>query len=290
MIAIFLVLIAMLSSVVFVISTDAAINISNLRKNLWTKGGTVTASNSDILTVNALNHYAMNGVWGTDCMLEVKSSTPDNLTEFFSLNKCEKAEEFYKAAEKYGTIVDNRMSLADPTGQRVDKAMTRFSLLANEVFAILIGFGLLTSLLVFIIMFMRISWMPSHAIDRRRMIIDVATAGGATMLLGNVWVVVSLFQSCFNRFWQTFAVYSKDWRTVANMVLVEYKGFIIGLSGIATLFVLAMFVVNFIGLALDGGAANKRSEKIQKILQCSIAAAGLGSVTIIVGFFWNLFV
>jgi hypothetical protein len=139
-------------------------------------------------------------------------------------------------------------------------------------------------------MFMRISWMPSHAIDRRRMIIDVATAGGATMLLGNVWVVVSLFQSCFNRFWQTFAVYSKDWRTVANMVLVEYKGFIIGLSGIATLFVLAMFVVNFIGLALDGGAANKRSEKIQKILQCSIAAAGLGSVTIIVGFFWNLFV
>ena len=48
------------------------------------------------------------------------------------------------------------------------------------------------------------------------------------------------------------------------MVLVEYKGFITGISGIATLLVLAMFVVNFIGIALDGGVANKRAEKIGK--------------------------
>jgi dihydrodipicolinate synthase/N-acetylneuraminate lyase len=104
-----------------------------------------------------------------------------------------------------------------------------------------------------------------------------------------MWLIMSLFQSIFNRFWQTFAVYSKDWRTVANMVLAEYKGFITGLSGIATLVVLAMFIVNFMMMALDADNANKRSEKIQSLLHCAIAAAGLGSVTLIVGFFWNIF-
>jgi hypothetical protein len=290
--AIIVVVFAMLLSIA-TIFVDAALGLTPqaLRGNLWTKGGSVSMSNEDTLTLNALLHYAREGAFGEKCKTYALNNTYATLNDFTSdTTNCKKGAEFYIMAEKYGRTVDARMSIADPTGARLDKAMTRFSLLADEVFAIMIGFGLLTSLLVFIIIFMRISWMPSHAIDRRKVIIDVATAGAATMLLGNIWVVISLFQSCFNRFWQTFAVYSKDWRTVANMVLVEYKGFIVGLSGIATLLVLAMFVVNFIGMALDGGAANKRSEKITKLVQCAIAAAGLGSLTLIVGFFWNLFV
>lgn len=294
--AIIVVVFAMLLSIA-AIFVDAGLNLtpSTLRGKLWTKGGTVSMSNGETLTLNALLHYAREGAFGESCKEAVLAE--DRNGAVWSLDggdpsfteKCKKGGAFYENAKKYGNIVDARMSIADPTGARLDKAMTRFSLLADEVFAIMIGFGLLTSLLVFIIMFMRISWMPSHAIDRRKVIVDVATAGAATMLLGNIWVVISLFQSCFNRFWQTFAVYSKEWRTVANMVLVEYKGFIVGLSGIATLVVLAMFVVNFIGMALDGGAANKRSEKITKLVQCAISAAGLGSLTLIVGFFWNLF-
>ena len=291
--AIIVVVFAMLLSIA-AIFVDAGLNLtpSTLRGKLWTKGGTVSMSNGETLTLNALLHYAREGAFGEACKSSVLAEDRSGITWTMSTfeSKCTAGGAFYRNAEKYGNIVDARMSIADPTGARLDKAMTRFSLLADEVFAIMIGFGLLTSLLVFIIIFMRISWMPSHAIDRRKVIIDVATAGAATMLLGNIWVVISLFQSCFNRFWQTFAVYSKDWRTVANMVLVEYKGFIVGLSGIATLLVLGMFVVNFIGMALDGGAANKRSEKITKLVQCAIAAAGLGSLTLIVGFFWNLFV
>jgi hypothetical protein len=73
------------------------------------------------------------------------------------------------------------------------------------------------------------------------------------------------------------------------MVLVEYKGFIVGLSGIAMFLVLGMFIINFVTMALDTGGANKRGEKMQNILHCSLAAAGLGSITMLVGFFWNLF-
>ena len=276
----------------------SALTTSTTRKALWQKGGVSSASNSDILTANALVHYAAEGVWGTACQTKVKTAQ-NNGTKILLVKDgsgteaigtlCPMAQQFYQDAEKYGTIVDARMKIADPTGKRTDDAMTRFSNLANEVFAIMVGFGCLTAILVFTIIFMKMAWMPSHAMQRRAVMIEIATSGASIMLLGNVWLVISLFQSCFNRFWQTFAVYSTDWRTVANMVLVEYKGFITGVSGIATLLVLAMFVVNFIGIALDGGVANKRAEKIGNILHCAIAAAGLGSITLIVGFFWNLF-
>lgn len=261
-------------------------NATTIRNNLWTKGGVTTMSNSEILTLNALVYYAESGVWGHECQQAVNSSTN---TMAKLKNACPAASKWYDKAAVYGDIVDARMKIADPTGTKVDNAMLKFTKLADEIFAIMIGFGCLTAILCFTIIFMRLAWMPSHAIERRRILIDVATSGASIMLLGNIWIVLSLFQAVFNRFWQTFAVYSKDWRTVANMVLVEYKGFITGLSGLATLLVLAMFVVNFIGLALDGGTATKRSGHIQNILHCAIAAAGLGSITLIVGFFWNLF-
>ena len=283
-----IVVVILLLCTVFASFSAMAWSVGEIRGELWTKGGYNTVSNTDILTSNALVYYASSGVWGPECQAQVKENarlikTPNQVGSY-----CPAALKFYTEAENYGNIVDARMKLVDPTGQRTDAAMTKFSSLAGEVFAILVGFGCLTAILVFTIIFMKLAWMPSHAIERRKIMIDIATSGASIMLLGNVWLVLSLFQSCFNRFWQTFAVYSKDWRTVANMVLVEYKGFITGFSGIATLLVLGMFVVNFVGLALDGGS-NKRSEKIQNILHCAIAAAGLGSVTLVVGFFWNMF-
>ncbi len=287
----FICMISLLVLILLITSTIAvtALSPSDVRAKLWTKGGFTTMTNTETLTLNALIHYGREGVFGpNNAALNIDcTSQQSNINDY--LSKCPKAQEFYTNAEKYGDIVAARMSDADPTGARVDQAMGQFSDLADTVFSILVAFGQLTALLVFTIQFMKIAWAPSHAIDRRKMILDIATSGVSIMLLGNIWIVMSLFQSCFNRFWQTFAVYSKDWRTVANMVLIEYKGFIVGLGGIATLLVLAMFVINFIGLALDGSQANKRAEKTQKLLQCSIAAAGLGSITLIVGFFWNLF-
>ena len=268
--------------------SDANLN-TEIRDRLWTQGGESTTSNKEILTVNALVRYARDGVFGHDCQYAVEVNAGSIQTMNDLSTKCKPAVDFYEQAAAYAGFVDARMKQADPTGSRLDNAMIRFSKMADEIFAILTGFGLLTSILVFVIIFMRLSWMPSHSYQRRQVMMEIATSGACVMLLGNMWLIMSLFQSIFNRFWQTFAVYSKDWRTVANMVLVEYKGFITGLSGIGTLVVLAMFIVNFMMMALDADNANKRSEKIQSLLHCAIAAAGLGSVTLIVGFFWNIF-
>ena len=265
--------------------------IGTIRKDLWNEGGVSTASADDILSANALAKYIESGVFGDDCKSNIKNiaeatwSGPTILQEI--KDQCPKAGTFYDNASTYSSIVSARMIAHDRTGSRLDAAMERFSGLAQTVFSILIGFGFLTSILVFTILFLRLAWLPTHQIQRRSFFEDVLTAGVGTMLLGNIWIVISLFQSSFNRFWQTFAVYSKDWRTVANMVLVEYKSFIVGISGIATLVVLAMFVVNFALLALDGSNIQKRGDRISAITQCGIASVGLGAVTLIVGFFWS---
>mgnify|MGYP003294007733 CR=1 FL=1 len=225
---------------------------TKIRNYLWTQGGEATVSNAEILTVSALVRYARDGVFGNTCQYNIETANLNNIKTIDDVGtKCPAAKEFYEQASAYAGFVDARMKQADPTGQRLENAMIRFSDLAGEIFAILTGFGLLTSILVFVVIFMRLSWMPSHSYQRRQVMMEIATSGACVMLLGNMWLIMSLFQSIFNRFWQTFAVYSKDWRTVANMVLAEYKGFITGLSGIATLIVLAMFIVNFMTMALD---------------------------------------
>lgn len=274
------------------VGTFAAFNpdLTTIRNQLWKEGGISTMTTSDTMTANALMHYGRNGVFGSACRSALLSINNANITpeQIIAVSGCSTMRDFYIEARNYGDIVDARMKLADKYGTRLDKALTEMNKLTQTIFSYMIVFGELTAILVFIIMFMQLAWMPSHAFQKRKLMVDIATAGASIILLGNVWLVISLFQASFNRFWQSFAVYSKDWRSVFAMVLVEYKGFLVGLSGIATLLVLAMFVVNFIGLATNAGQANKRSEKISSLFNCGLAAAGLGSVTLIVGVFWNM--
>jgi hypothetical protein len=284
----------LLTVLTFTALADLKQHDSNIRELLWNEGGVATIGSDELLTLGALKKYARAGVWGAECKSAVVADDRLPVSEINDLSTlysrgCGAASAFYQKASEYGKIVDARMNNNRTGGLKLDNAMKRFSNLSNEIFSIMIGFGLLTSILVFTIIFMRIAWMPAHAIEKRKIMIDIATSGASVMLLGNIWLVISLFQSTFNRFWQTYAVYSKDWRTVANMVLAEYKTFIVGLSGIATLLVLAMFVINFAGLALAGGNTQSRSSKMQSLVYCGLAAAGLGSITILVGFFWNLF-
>lgn len=270
------------------LTSQAAFSAENLRGELWKEGGVNTADHDSTLTGNALLKYAKEGVFGQDCQAYVSEYKTATL-EQMSSSACIDARKFYDNAAKYAKIVDAKMHIADTDGQKLNAAMIRFSDLSTNIFSILIGFGLLTAFLVFTVLFMRVAWMPSHVMEKRRVIIDIATSGISVVLLGNAWMIISLFQATFQRFWQTYAVYSKDWRTVMEMVMVEYKSFIVGLSGIATIFVLAMLLINFISLSVNGANNQKRTEKIGNIINCGIAAVGLSSITIIVSFFWELF-
>ena len=279
----------LLFSTLTIMTSAATLTTQEYRKALWKEGkGFATASNSDMLTGATLLRYIDSNVFGEECKRAVVASNAKTLDEIWQTGKCGNAQTFYQNAQTYGQYVDDRMSLYDIDGSKFDRAMMKLSSLADKIFAVIIGFGLITSLLCFTVIFMTLVWMPDNPMLRRKAMIDIITSGISVILLGNAWVIISLFQSTFQRFWQSYAVYSKDWLTVSNMVLSEYKWFVTGLCGIGTLVALAMFVVNFAGLALAGSNTSKRSGKMKDLLYCAIATAGLGSITAITAFFWNM--
>jgi len=208
------------------------------------------------------------------------------------------ADTFVKDASIYAAYVQEGLSTKTQSGISsatkdlgngpFNRAMFEFNQNAHFVYSFLIGFAFITSLLVFILIFIKITWLPDYPQQRRLAMEDIVTSGVATVLLGGIWLVISLFQSIFDKFWSTYAVYSKDWKTVGNMFLYEYKGLITGILGIAALTALLMLVKNFAGLALSGDNPQARKQKILSILLTGIATAGLGALAIFAAFFWNL--
>lgn len=216
-------------------------------------------------------------------------------------NTTNRANKFYNDAYAYASYVQQGLSSKTQVGNGIgnsgwsdlgngqfQRAMFEFNNNAHYVYSFLIGFAFVTAMLVFILIFMKITWLPDHPIKRREAMEDIVTSGVSVILTGGIWVVISLFQSIFDRFWSSYAVYSKDWKSVANMFLYEYKGLVIGVLGVAALTALLMLIKNFVGLSFSGDNPSARKQKIISILFCGIATAGLGGLAIVMGFFWNM--
>ena len=67
----------------------------------------------------------------------------------------------------------------------------------------------------------------------------------------------------------------------------RYKKFIIGVSGMATLTMIGIFIYCFIKLGASAGNEKARKEAQTGILWSGVATAGMGAVTLIVGFFYG---
>ena len=75
-----------------------------------------------------------------------------------------------------------------------------------------------------------------------------------------------------------------------NIIFKEYRGVILGVSGVAALTFLALFVINFMKLGATAGNPQMRSQCLASIIGCGIGCACCGGVTLFVGFFSNLLV
>ena len=75
---------------------------------------------------------------------------------------------------------------------------------------------------------------------------------------------------------------------VWNKIFNEYKGVIVGITGIGTLTMVCLFIFNFMKLGQSAGNPQARSQALTGLLWTGLAAAGLGGVTIFVGFSSNL--
>lgn len=78
-------------------------------------------------------------------------------------------------------------------------------------------------------------------------------------------------------------------RSSWNTLFGRYKNIITGFSGIATLTMLAAFIFLLTKLGATSGNDKARRDCLTGILFTGLATAGLGSVTIIMAFFYNAF-
>jgi Type IV secretion system pilin len=72
-----------------------------------------------------------------------------------------------------------------------------------------------------------------------------------------------------------------------NDLIKKYRKFIVGISGIGAVSMIAFFIVQFMKLGASAGNPQARSQALGGVLWTGMAAAGLGAVTVIVGFFYN---
>lgn len=73
-----------------------------------------------------------------------------------------------------------------------------------------------------------------------------------------------------------------------NTLFIEYRGIIIGCTGIGALTFLVFFIINFLKLGASAGNSQMRSQALMGLIWTGIACAGCGGIAIFVGFFYNL--
>jgi hypothetical protein len=72
-----------------------------------------------------------------------------------------------------------------------------------------------------------------------------------------------------------------------NLMFSKVKGIIIGLTGVGALTMVVLFIIQFMKLGASAGNPQERKRALTGVLWTGIAAALLGSVTLVVGFFYN---
>ena len=171
----------------------------------------------------------------------------------------------------------------DAFGEKFDEFMEKWYTILKYVLI----FGVISTFLVFIFIFMKLSFLPSHPIERRKAMIDIITSGVSTAMLGSLSIFFNIFYGTFSGLIETKAMLSGDWEAVFSIVLYEYRMFIVGVLGVATLTMVLMFIKSFLSLGTSAGNPTKRSAALLGVLLTGIATLGLGGLTFWVVFFLN---
>lgn len=79
----------------------------------------------------------------------------------------------------------------------------------------------------------------------------------------------------------------QDGDSAWNAFLTKYQSFIVGVSGIGAISMIAFFIYNFMKLGATSTNPSERAKVLQGLVWSALAAAGLGAVTLIVGFFYG---
>ena len=79
-----------------------------------------------------------------------------------------------------------------------------------------------------------------------------------------------------------------DDQSAWNLIYSKYKNVIVGIAGLGTITCILAFVIFFIKMGASSGNPSERSKCLTMLLFTGAGAAGLGAVTLVFGFFWNM--
>lgn len=69
--------------------------------------------------------------------------------------------------------------------------------------------------------------------------------------------------------------------------IAKYQGFIVGISGVGAVTMILFFIMQLLKLGGTAGNPQARSQVLTGLIWSGVAAAALGSVSVIVGFFYG---
>lgn len=69
--------------------------------------------------------------------------------------------------------------------------------------------------------------------------------------------------------------------------IAKYQGFIVGISGVGAVTMILFFIMQLLKLGGTAGNPQARSQVLSGLIWSGVAAAALGSVSVIVGFFYG---
>ena len=80
---------------------------------------------------------------------------------------------------------------------------------------------------------------------------------------------------------------SSDRTSAWNSIFSRFKDVIVGFTGAGTLFMVVLFVIQITKLGASAGNPHARSQALTGVMWTGIATTLFGSVTVIIGFFYN---
>ena len=156
------------------------------------------------------------------------------------------------------------------------------------IISFITGFGTLSSFIIFMVIFMRISALPAHPTQRRKAMEDIVTSGVSTILLGGLTLILTVFYKFFANFLSSGFIFMKDWKVAFAMVLIRYKFLITGILGLGSLTMILMFIKSFMQLTVSSGNPSQRQQAITGLFLTGLATAGMGGITIVVALFTGI--
>ena len=178
-----------------------------------------------------------------------------------------------------GTAGANNQNINDATDtDALNRSLNGLYNRVRNATTLIMVFGILSGVLVTLINFLKIAFMPSHPTQRRNALDSIINSVIVIIALSGLTLVMNLIMGTFQGSFASSMIYATDWRVAGVVFLAQYRDILVGVFGIVTMSMILAMAWQFMNLVLAGGNPQKRSAAVSGILITVAATAGVGGI------------